>query len=281
MSKFLRKSIAGLPVIFGAGMGVQPALAQVEYVRICDAYGTGFFYIPGTDTCLRVGGYVAGGFGRDFGVGTGGGHVSFASNSGWSVQGNFETYWRDSNDAFGVDVAVVYQNPNSFHVAGFVRYADFEPSNDHMTEVGVDAAIYLGRVTFQGTAGVQYFNPGISQARNFDITKFAVHMTYYVNDNWKVGATVGRVSGYVSGAIGTEVRLGNFSQQGFNVRGFANARWVERSDDRPHNTTVMAGLRVNFGGGNASMMVEDRAGPVSLLQSAGHYVGLAPIGYKK
>jgi hypothetical protein len=28
----------------------------VEYVRICTAYGAGFFYIPGTDTCLRVGG---------------------------------------------------------------------------------------------------------------------------------------------------------------------------------------------------------------------------------
>jgi len=32
--------------------------APVEYVKICDVYGAGFFYIPGTDTCLRVGGYV-------------------------------------------------------------------------------------------------------------------------------------------------------------------------------------------------------------------------------
>jgi hypothetical protein len=29
-----------------------------EYVRICDVYGTGYFYIPGTETCLRVGGYL-------------------------------------------------------------------------------------------------------------------------------------------------------------------------------------------------------------------------------
>jgi hypothetical protein len=28
----------------------------VEYVRVCSAYGAGFFYIPGTDTCLRVSG---------------------------------------------------------------------------------------------------------------------------------------------------------------------------------------------------------------------------------
>ena len=30
----------------------------VEYVRVCDAYGAGFFYIPGTETCLKVGGYL-------------------------------------------------------------------------------------------------------------------------------------------------------------------------------------------------------------------------------
>jgi Porin subfamily len=30
----------------------------VEYVRICDAYGSGYFYIPGTETCLKIGGYV-------------------------------------------------------------------------------------------------------------------------------------------------------------------------------------------------------------------------------
>jgi hypothetical protein len=30
----------------------------MEYVRICDVYGAGFFYIPGTETCLQIGGYV-------------------------------------------------------------------------------------------------------------------------------------------------------------------------------------------------------------------------------
>lgn len=36
-----------------------------EYVKICDVYGAGFFYIPGTETCLRIGGYVR----YDIGVG--------------------------------------------------------------------------------------------------------------------------------------------------------------------------------------------------------------------
>lgn len=31
-----------------------PAPHAVDYVRICDAFGSGFFYIPGTDSCLRL-----------------------------------------------------------------------------------------------------------------------------------------------------------------------------------------------------------------------------------
>ena len=35
------------------------AAEPVEYVRICDAYGAGYFFIPGSsDTCLRISGYV-------------------------------------------------------------------------------------------------------------------------------------------------------------------------------------------------------------------------------
>jgi hypothetical protein len=32
--------------------------APVEYVKICNAYGAGYFYIPGSDTCLRLSGRV-------------------------------------------------------------------------------------------------------------------------------------------------------------------------------------------------------------------------------
>ncbi|QEN88007.1 porin [Labrys sp. KNU-23] len=30
----------------------------VEYVKVCSAFGEGFFYIPGTDTCLKIGGEI-------------------------------------------------------------------------------------------------------------------------------------------------------------------------------------------------------------------------------
>lgn len=34
------------------------ARATSDYVRVCSLYGLGFYYIPGTDTCVRIGGYV-------------------------------------------------------------------------------------------------------------------------------------------------------------------------------------------------------------------------------
>jgi hypothetical protein len=54
----LAAALAGAAPVAGARAADLPAhqAAPIEYVRICDAYGAGFFYIPGTDTCLRVGG---------------------------------------------------------------------------------------------------------------------------------------------------------------------------------------------------------------------------------
>ncbi len=52
-------SAAGLIAMSGAQAADLPVKAKpVEYVRICSLYGAGFFYIPGTDTCLKLGGYL-------------------------------------------------------------------------------------------------------------------------------------------------------------------------------------------------------------------------------
>src|SRR5712691_2475298 len=52
-------SAAGLFAMSGAQAADLPVKAKpVEYVKICSLYGAGFFYIPGTDTCIKLGGYV-------------------------------------------------------------------------------------------------------------------------------------------------------------------------------------------------------------------------------
>jgi Porin subfamily len=52
-------STAALFAMGGAQAADLPVKAKaVEYVRICSLYGAGFFYIPGTDTCVKLGGYL-------------------------------------------------------------------------------------------------------------------------------------------------------------------------------------------------------------------------------
>ncbi len=52
-------SAAALVAIGGAQAADLPVKAKaVEYVKVCSLYGAGFFYIPGTDTCIKLGGYV-------------------------------------------------------------------------------------------------------------------------------------------------------------------------------------------------------------------------------
>jgi hypothetical protein len=52
-------SAAGLFAMSGAQAADLPVKAKaVEYVRICSLYGAGFYYIPGSDTCIKLGGFV-------------------------------------------------------------------------------------------------------------------------------------------------------------------------------------------------------------------------------
>ncbi|MDH7806171.1 hypothetical protein A6U97_05230 [Agrobacterium tumefaciens] len=61
-------SAAALAAVSGAHAADAIVAAEpepLEYVRVCDAFGTGFFYIPGTETCLKFDGYIR--FQTDFG----------------------------------------------------------------------------------------------------------------------------------------------------------------------------------------------------------------------
>ena len=52
-------SAAGLVAMSGAQAADLPVKAKaVEYVKICSLYGAGFYYIPGTDTCIKLSGYL-------------------------------------------------------------------------------------------------------------------------------------------------------------------------------------------------------------------------------
>jgi hypothetical protein len=62
-------SAAGLVAASGAQAADLPVKAKpVEYVKVCSLYGAGFYYIPGTDICMKVGGYIR--FQESYGAGS-------------------------------------------------------------------------------------------------------------------------------------------------------------------------------------------------------------------
>lgn len=59
LRKYVLGSVAVLAAVGSAHAADLPLKAKgVEYVRVCSLYGAGFYYIPGTDTCIRIGGYL-------------------------------------------------------------------------------------------------------------------------------------------------------------------------------------------------------------------------------
>ncbi|MDI4234135.1 porin [Bradyrhizobium sp. Arg237L] len=73
--------------VVSTACGVQAAdlpvkAKAVEYVKVCSLYGAGFFYIPGTETCIKMGGYLR----VDTTVNGGGGYnaPAWAGNAGQS-----------------------------------------------------------------------------------------------------------------------------------------------------------------------------------------------------
>jgi len=94
IKSLLLGSAAALIAVSGARAADAVVVAEpesAEYVKICDVYGAGYFYIPGTETCLRIGGYLR----YDIGVGDSGtldGVNNVADHMG---DGRHDTYYKN------------------------------------------------------------------------------------------------------------------------------------------------------------------------------------------
>src|SRR5882672_4540522 len=89
---------AGLVAVAGAQAADMPVkAAPVQYVKICSLYGDGFYYIPGTDTCIKMGGYLR--VQGEYNMGQG----SQASGSG-TTEGAQARYTRDFTNDFNYRV---------------------------------------------------------------------------------------------------------------------------------------------------------------------------------
>src|SRR5262245_8943100 len=86
LKSLLLAGAAGLAAIGAGHAADMPVKAKpVQYVKICSLYGDGFYYIPGTNTCLKIGGFVR--VQADYNAGAGG--IPIGSGSVEAPQARF------------------------------------------------------------------------------------------------------------------------------------------------------------------------------------------------
>jgi hypothetical protein len=147
VKSLLLGSAAGLVAVAGAQAADLPVKAKpVEYVKVCSLYGAGFWYVPGTDTCLKIGSYVrvqtswdAEGGGQPIGVGTGGGQFTrsdtndfnFRTRAALSVDLRTQTEYGTLRSYLEVGAEVTSTSSSSalanvpFFDRGFIQFAGF------------------------------------------------------------------------------------------------------------------------------------------------------------
>jgi hypothetical protein len=159
VKSLLLASAAGFAAVSGASaadLGAKVTKpAPAEYVRICNAYGAGFFFIPGTQTCLKVGGtaFFDYGYGQTYArganaTGTRGGGALILDARTQSEYGPVRAFFRISGtrrignqrSGTGFRIGIAEENPPGGGGVDFQGKAQ--------TQISVDAAfVQMGGLT--------------------------------------------------------------------------------------------------------------------------------------
>jgi len=126
---------AGLAAVAGAQAADLPVKAKpVEYVKVCSLYGQGFFYIPGTDTCIKIGGWVR--YDQYFGNTGGGASPMISGSDGRNDSFDSEDYQARTRTVMSFDVRTQteYGTLRSYYRGGFELTTNFVSQGEYYTE---------------------------------------------------------------------------------------------------------------------------------------------------
>lgn len=191
----LRRLFLGSAAALAAASSARAADAVVvaepepmEYVRICDTYGVGFYYIPGTETCLKVSGYIR--------MDVGGG--AFGLTDVQDRQAYYEGaygWWEEVNDTYDV-------------------LARFQLRLDSRTETELGTLRTYAAINFNYSTyeyGVDRYSYGLDNGTWFTFAKddtMSIEHAYIDLGGFRVGKTDSLFStftGYGGGVINDDI----------------------------------------------------------------------------
>jgi hypothetical protein len=184
IKSLLLGSAAALAVVSGAQAADAIVAAEpepMEYVRVCDAFGTGYFYIPGTETCLKISGEV---------------RFAYDWNSNDTTVIN--------NDDFQTRARVAFDAKNDSEVGTIGSSFRVSATSDNTNVVLDYAFITVGGFkagyfdTFADDIGISGENDTFISSAKFDAVNYV-----YATDAFTVGLGVDELNG-AAGAFGVQ-----------------------------------------------------------------------------
>jgi hypothetical protein len=222
-------SAAALIAVGGTQAADLPLKAKpVEYVKVCSLYGAGFYYIPGTDTCIKLGGYLR----AEVVVNSNGVNTGNVSGAG-GAKNRFTNgaTWRSRED-LNIDT----RTATEYGVVRTFFDATFSWTSGSYTGTALGTSTYTGDAVAGGSLGVYYaFIQFAGFTMGKAISQFSAPWTNYPGNNFDGlvggGGTVTGVNQFtytaefgngVSAAISAQDPT-QYYQAGVNNLGPANA----------------------------------------------------------
>ncbi|MFD1746491.1 porin [Rhizobium helianthi] len=186
----------------------------MEYVRVCDAFGAGFFYIPGSETCLKIGGYVR--FQTDFGRDASGrsdwnaftrGQLEFDARSD-SELGTLRGFVglrgnADNNSSRGVNIDQAFIEVGGLKVGFFYSWWDDDLSGE--TDLLSSNTTQYNAIRYTYTSGNFYAGLAVEELENaFSAGTnlgFAYGRTPEANNNVGISGAIGIAEGAIRGNL--------------------------------------------------------------------------------
>jgi len=165
VTRILMGTAAALVAVAGAEAADSdlPVKAKpVEYVKVCSLYGAGFWYVPGTDTCIKIGAFVK--LDVMFNADSNGGGIGLAQGQGVTMAG--------ANDRLTTNLNYRNREAISFDLRSATDYGTLRS----YMNVGANVATTAGGVsmsssnplnTFQASSQTLYVDRAFLQFAGF------------------------------------------------------------------------------------------------------------------
>src|SRR5579872_7210007 len=155
-------SAAGLVAVTAAQAADLPVKARpVQYVKVCSLYGAGFYYMPGTDMCIKIGGWVRSEI--SWGVNGNSTTGSFASdynnrytNNFWSRERGYITADAREQTAYGVARGYIAVGISSQNTGNEAPSGNFSSNRAYVQWAGFTAGLAVSFFDFYPAAALLY-----------------------------------------------------------------------------------------------------------------------------